>query len=137
MEQVQNMMEYHDVAAQSLRNIISFLGQNQETEAKKLIIFNIRQAYIIWRMDNPEERRSLEIILAEANTKLKKDEPLLTLHDILHKELDSMKLSEQTADRLLTSMFVYQSLIGIKPVQIIQRRARTFEMQRGEILGTY
>lgn len=130
-EQVENRQEYHDVVARVQGNIVSNIGDDKTV--KRLAIFSIRQAYIIWRMDDAPSRGELD----EKVTQMRKENPKADYADALVNELDEMKLDEKDANYLLAKMFTYQSLAGIKPVQTFRKTARVFERHREYLKGNF
>jgi hypothetical protein len=125
--QTRNLPEFHSVWADSLVSIINNLAK-EESSAKKIMVFNIRQAYILYRMDEPTQRLELDnkmIIERDLIKKAGKKEEI-GYDFVLHKELEDMKLDKLTVDELEVKMFTYMTLAGIKPVQSTQNRAAGF-----------
>ena len=129
MERIDNRPEYHDVVANSLSSIIRLLSSGNMAEAKTLIRFNIRQAYIIYRLDDEENRKEIMLKLQEE----RKSNNKADIDKILTVELEEMKLDKLKDEELLNKMFAYQTLAGIKPVQSFKGNARTFARSRGEL----
>lgn len=139
MERIENRTEYHDVIANSLASIVRLIAANSDKEtgiAKKLVLFNIRQAYTLYRLDEPanlaEVRKKLE------DSKGKKNGDKIDIDHVLMEELEEMGLEEKnidnlSMDELLTKMFAYQTLAGIKPVQSFKNTAKVFARSRSEL----
>jgi len=130
ISQVRNITEYHSVFADSLISIVNMLGKSNESDARKIMVFNIRQAYILYRMDDQRQRPDLETkVTAMYNawvleSKIKKDKGTPPSYvDVLNDELEAMKLDDMKVPELEICMFVYMSLAGIKPVQNTAQRA--------------
>ena len=125
---ITNLPEFHSVWADSLIGIINRLA-NDEANAKKIMIFNIRQAYILYRMDNQDQRIDLDKKLAELradDARAKKVKGHIDCDAILQDELDAMALDKLSSEQLQVKMFTYMTLAGIKPVQNQPPRAASF-----------
>lgn len=119
-ERTENIEAYHDVVARSLISIIEQLARDNPDNAKKIALFNIMQAYVLYKMDDVEANAEL---YEEANKQNKKVEDVLAA-DVqeLIKQYEEKNINEHLVD-----MFIYQSLAGIKPVQNTKQRARVYE----------
>ncbi|NIV67814.1 hypothetical protein GWN43_03055, partial [Candidatus Bathyarchaeota archaeon] len=54
-QMTENILSYHDIVANSIRAIVNALATGQLSQAKKIIKFNIQQAYTLWYMqENPD-----------------------------------------------------------------------------------
>ena len=107
MERTENLDQYHDVVARSHASIINSIWKDNKTDlliVKTLLIYNIKQAFILWKMEH------------EKQTKLAQIEA----------DIEKMKLNDQEIDRLVNMMFYYESLAGIKPVQTRKQKASRF-----------
>lgn len=129
-QSVRNLPEYHSVIAESLIAIINKLPVD-EAQARKIIVFNTRQAYILYRMDTPEQRATLDSALLDAK-KMRAEGIMkylgpLDYDYILKQELDAMTLDKLPIDELEIKMFTYMTLAGIKPVQSSQQRAVAYQ----------
>ena len=124
LTQTRNLPEFHSVWADSLVSIINNLA-TEESKAKKIMVFNIRQAYILYRMDDQSQRMLLDNKLLLERDKLHKagDKHVIDYDTILLEELAEMKLDKATVDELEIKMFTYMTLAGIKPVQNMAQRA--------------
>jgi hypothetical protein len=126
LQTTRNLNEYHSVFADSLIAIVNKLATN-ESDAKKIMLFNIRQSYILYRVDTPGQRALLDQKLVnelgQAERKLSKHKGIINYDHILKDELDEMKLEERTIEELQIKMFTFMTLAGIKPVQNTQQRA--------------
>jgi len=127
LQSVRNLPEFHGVFADSLVSIINHLKSDEMT-AKKIMVFNIRQAYVLFRMDTTSERSELEKKRLEAEVewqsgRLKKMKYKPSYDYVLKDELDGMELDKMSVDELEIKMFCYMTLAGIKPVQNTQQRA--------------
>lgn len=124
MDHVENITEYHDVVASSTRGIINAITQSDaktgDKVARALLLFNIRQAFVLYRHENDDIQADL---MSD-----KKD-----VEKGLWDELKAMKLEDKTIDELEVIMFSFQARAGIKPVQSYKTKARTFEMMRDEL----
>lgn len=130
-DRVENRQEYHDVVAQSLSSIIRLLTSKEKgstDQAKTLIKFNIRQAYTINRLDEDENKLQ---VLDRLRDMQKKDKNA-DVDAVIKEELEDMGLDDLDVDELLTKMFAYQTLAGIKPVQTFRRQAKVFAVARGQ-----
>lgn len=126
MQTMTNRPEFHSVFADSLIAIINKLATD-ETQAKKIMIFNIRQSYILYRMDTPIQRTQVDALLLGEMNKQKegksKVKGVVNYDYILKEELDEMKLGELSIDELEIKMFTFMTLAGIKAVQNTAQRA--------------
>jgi hypothetical protein len=126
LQTTRNLNEYHSVFADSLIAIINKLATN-ETDARKIMLFNIRQSYILYRMDTPSQRAQLDQKLvnelALIERKASKHKGVINFDHILKEELDEMELEKRTTEELQIKMFTFMTLAGIKPVQNTQQRA--------------
>jgi hypothetical protein len=126
---VRNLPEFHSVWADSLISILNKLLLD-EGQAKKIMVFNIRQAYILFRMDTPAQRVQLDGLLAkeiDLQSKNKsKFKGAFSYDHLLKRELDEMDLEKASVEELEIKMFTYMTLAGIKPVQNTQQRAAGF-----------
>lgn len=125
--QTHNINEFHSVWADSLVSIINHLA-NEESTAKKIMIFNIRQAYILYRMDNVDQRSSLaqKLALVRQDQTLVKKYGSIDYDYVLQEELTNMGLEKMSAEQLQIKMFTYMTLAGIKPVQNPPQKAATY-----------
>ena len=127
LQSVRNLPEFHGVFADSLVSIINHLKADEPT-AKKIMVFNIRQAYILYRMDTTSERalldrKRLEYEVEWQSGRMKKLKVKPSYDYLLKEELDEMELDKMAVDELEIKMFTYMTLAGIKPVQNTQQRA--------------
>jgi len=126
MQTMTNRPEFHSVFADSLIAIINKLATD-ETQAKKIMIFNIRQSYILYRMDTPAQRMQVDaLLLGEMNNQKagkSKIKYQVNYDHILKEELDEMGLDKLTIDELEIKMFTFMTLAGIKAVQNTAQRA--------------
>ena len=101
-----------------------------EGQAKKIMVFLIRQAYILYRMDTADQRMDLDKKLLEMKNSTTRDKIKnkgeVDYDHVLKEELDEMELDKQPVDSLEIKMFTYMTLAGIKPVQNNQQRASGF-----------
>ena len=108
----ENLEEYHAVFAEGLRMIANALHEDDESAARRLMIYLIRYAYTTWRVDEDDE---------------------LTDGDI-GDELAALEMDRMDIDRLQVKMFYYMSKAGIKPVQSYDKPS-TFDMVRSRMKG--
>lgn len=129
VQSVRNLPEFHGVFADSLIAIINKVATD-ESQAKKIIIFNIRYSYILYRMDNTAQRthidRNVEICRLNQKEGKLKVQGVIDYDYVLKNELDEMTLDKLPLDELEIKMFTYMTLAGIKPVQNTQQRATLY-----------
>lgn len=134
MERTVNVAEYHDVIAQSLREITANTVSNTPSSlnvVRELCIANILQAYTIYVTDAPEHETSVETKLEELRKKNEKAQ----IYDVIVNDLKAFGIytkeglinEELALDRLKILMYYYQCKIGVKPSQKTDTRARTYE----------
>jgi hypothetical protein len=136
LQTVRNLPEFHSVIADSLVSIINHLAAD-EPSAKKIMMFNIRQAYVLYRMDTQKQRVEVDQKLAVMrqdmeNAKSKTKQLPLDYDNVLKEELDAMGLDRLNVDELQIKMFTYLTLAGIKPVQSTAQRAAGYAKFAGE-----
>jgi hypothetical protein len=129
MERIENRSEYHSIAAETLSSIVKLLASGNASTARDLMYFNIRQAYIIYRLDDEENRKDVMLRLQKLREKDEKKD----VDAVLTEELTEMKLEKLKDDELLNKMFAYQTLAGIKPVQSFKGSARVFARSKGDL----
>jgi hypothetical protein len=127
-----NLPEYHAVFADSLVSIVNMLGTNNEPAARKILTFNLRQAYVLYRMDTPSQRMEIDgrlaVIRKEFDATRKSKDLYPPGYDaVLKEELDAMALEKLSVEELEVKLFTYMTLAGIKPVQNNQQRAGGYE----------
>jgi hypothetical protein len=129
MDHIENVQEYHDVVARSTIGIITALTSNNSATnktAKILMMFNIRQAYILYRHESDEVMEHIADAKQKGKTIPKIEQDLID-------ELNDMKLDDKTDEELQVLMFSFQARAGIKPVQSFKMKARTYERMRDEL----
>lgn len=104
----ENILSYHDIVANSFSAIINTIQNGQQSEAKKIIRFNIQQAYTLVKMNEDQNRDPMEV----------------------YESYKDMIKDKDDIDELTVLMFAWQSKAGIKPVQVHQQRAHTYERLR-------
>ena len=137
MERTQNINEYHDVIAQSLREIVGSTVANKEDVVRELCISNILQAYTIFVTDAPEEERKLDDDLLKLREKNKSAQ----ICDVIVNRLKEINIytndgkinTEFGIDKLKIIMFYYQCKIGVKPTQIIRQKTRAYDRTKSEL----
>lgn len=132
LQTTRNLNEYHSVFADSLISIINKMATS-EADARKIMLFNVRQAYILYRMDTPTQRTQLDAKLAheqelhaKGQSKIKGTVTINYDH-VLKQELDEMTLEKLSTEELQVKMFTFMTLAGIKPVQNTQQRAGGYQ----------
>lgn len=139
MDRIENRSEYHDVIANSLASIVRAIAMDDTKIAKRLMLFNIKQAYVMYRMDNVENLADVQKKFEEAQQGNKDKKKAIDYDYVLQQELADMGLEEKqldnlTMDFLMTKMFTYQTLAGIKPVQSFKNTARVYARSRSELV---
>lgn len=124
-ERTENLTEYHGVVAESIISIINLIGKGDTQNAKKVLKFDIIQAYVLYRMDNVEERTRLESKIDASKPEFKDLATVLKNETITF--LKTFQTEADPLDTMVIDMFIYQSLAGIKPVQNVKQRARGYE----------
>jgi len=139
MQSTRNLTEYHSVFADSIYSTINKLGTGDESAAKKIMTFILRQAYVLYRMDTQAQRIEVDARLNEmrmdynkmSQSKRSKYPP--GYDAVLKEELDAMQLDKCTIEELEIKLFAFMTLAGIKPVQNNQQRAGGFERFSAEL----
>jgi hypothetical protein len=137
MERTSNINEYHDVIADSLREIVVQTVAGHDSVVRELCIHNIMQAYTIYVTDTPEEEKRM----LEDLTKLQQKKKIYQVYDVIVNRLkdigiytDEGKINEEFAlDKLKIIMFYYQCKIGVKPTQTTRQKTRAFDRSRAEL----
>lgn len=116
-ERIENRPEQHDVIANATIGIINALGRGDQgrKDARELGKFMLTQAYSIY----------LDTLLPD----IKPEELISKINDYISKlDLDNIELK-----KLFIYMIVFQSKIGIKPVQRIRSQAEIFNQVSSEL----
>jgi len=131
IQTTKNIPEYHSVFADSLVSTINKLGSGDESSARKILTFTIRQAYVLYRMDTQSQRievdRRLGELRKEYDINKSKSKYPPGYDAVMKEELDVMNLEKVSIEELEIKLFTYMTLAGIKPVQSNQQRAGGYE----------
>lgn len=106
----ENILSYHDIVANSFSAIINALSTDQANVAKKIILFNIQQAYTLCAMNDDPRRDPLSV----------------------YADYRDMVRGKDDINELTVLMFAWQSKAGIKPVQEHKQRAHIYERLKYE-----
>lgn len=104
-----NIGMYHDVFAQSIREVIRAISVKDVEVAKKIIIHDILYAYTNYKIDKNKGKNPLESI------------------EEIKNDIAKMNLESKDWEELLIVKTTYQSLVGIKPIQKEDDTAQTFK----------
>ncbi len=105
MESYDNNPEYHDVFASSMKLVMTALLQNDNKEAKELLRFNIRYAFVLYREEEDSEAKVKDIL----------------------KEFKELKVGSMELEELIITMTYYQAKAGMKPVLVSKPSDSVFD----------
>lgn len=121
-----NLPEYHSIIADANIAIVNALARGSNQVAKSIMLYNIRQAFITWQMDDIQNAEDIAKELDTYNSSNPKTP--MTDYDVIMARYQKLNIEEETdISKLESLMFYYQNKAGFKSIQLTKQESRAFE----------